>query len=89
MHQKSETDRLFSKSYLKGAVDGLLAYETFVAKAKNGTPLFCLSPKLAITDDQVEEIMLRWLKEQTADTKELPISMALLWGLEETFPCGK
>jgi hypothetical protein len=53
MHPKSETDRMFAQLYLKGAMDGLLAYETFVSKKKNGTPLFCLPPKL-------RSPMIRW-----------------------------
>ncbi len=88
-HPSDDTDRAFNRLFLAGVKDGLEMYDVFV-KHDNGVPLFCIPPKLALTADQAADIMLRWVKEHPIlNTKTLLVSEALLWGLEETFPCEK
>jgi len=85
-HPATESDRLMNKLYLSGVVGGLMGYVTVAKREK----LFCLPPSLALNAEQAEEIMLRWAKKfPDAKTNEMPISLPLLWGLRETFPCNK
>jgi hypothetical protein len=84
LHPKNEEYRTFNKLYLAGVVDGLIVYSLAGADK-----LFCIPGKLALTTEQAENILLSWAKKQTKNTNDLPIGIALLGGLEETFPCPK
>jgi len=71
--------------YLKGVVDGLIAYSV----AQNARDrFFCIPPTMAITVEQAEDIMLRYAeKKQVPGT--VPIGVPLLGGLKDAFPCSK
>jgi Rap1a immunity proteins len=84
LHPKNETFRTFNQLYLAGVVDGLILYSV-----SGADKLFCIPGKLALTTEQAENILLSWAKKQTKNTNDLPIGIALLGGLEETFPCDK
>jgi hypothetical protein len=84
-HPKDELTGTFNKLYLDGVKEGLIAYN--VALAQDGqTPYFCPPPKMALTTDQAEDILLREAKV-LHDPDKFPISTVLLEGLKETFPC--
>jgi hypothetical protein len=75
--------RTFNHLYLKGVVDGLIAYS--VAQHARD---FCIPPDMAITVEQAEEIMLRYAeKKQLPGT--VPIALPMLAGLKDAFPCPK
>jgi hypothetical protein len=84
-HPAEPTFKTFNRLYLKGVVDGLIAYSV-AQNAKDR--LFCIPPKMAITVDQAENIMLQY-----AETKQLPgnvpVGVPLLAGLKDAFPCAK
>jgi Rap1a immunity proteins len=73
----------FNQLYLKGVVDGLIAYSV----AQNARDrFFCIPSKMAITVEQAEDIMLRYAeKKQIPGT--VPIGVPLLGGLKDAFPC--
>ena len=80
--------KLLDKAFIAGVKDGLMAYNA--AMEKNGRALFCMPPKLALTAEQLEEIMMRWVEKNRAKvTDEMPISLPLLLAFEETFSCQK
>lgn len=85
-HPKSETFRTFNRLYLAGVKDALVIYNVNVPGAEK---LFCMPGQLVLTTEQADDILLRWEKQQTKNTDDLPIGIALLFGLEETFPCPK
>src|SRR5215467_13361803 len=75
----------FNKLYLKGVMDGFIAYS--VAQDARDR-FFCIPPKLAVTVEQAEDIMLRYAeKKQLPGT--VPIAVPLLDGLKDAFPCTK
>jgi len=75
--------KLFNRMYLKGVVDGLIAYSV-AQHAKD----FCIPPEMAITVEQAEDIMLRYAEQkQLAGT--VPIALPMLRGLRDAFPCTK
>jgi hypothetical protein len=85
-----ETDkqfRVFNRMYLDGVKEGLIAFNSALV-ADGKSPLFCLPPKLALTVEQADNIMMREAKVFT-DPDNFPISILLLNGLEATFPCNK
>jgi hypothetical protein len=72
----------FNQLYLKGVVDGLIAY---AVAQKASDRLFCIPPKMAITVEQAEDIMLQYAeKKQLPGT--VPIGVPLLGGLKDAFP---
>ncbi len=76
--------KIFNHLYLKGVVDGFIAYS--VADSRNR--FFCIPPDLAITVEQAEDIMLKYAeKKQLPGT--VPIGVPLFGGLREAFPCTK
>ena len=75
----------FNQLYLKGVVDGLIAYS--VAQDARDR-FFCIPPKMAITVEQAENTMLLYAeKKQLPGT--VPIAVPLLGGLKDAFPCTK
>jgi hypothetical protein len=82
-HPSEPKFKIFNRVYLKGVVDGFIAYAVAL-HAKD----FCMPPELAITVEQAEEIMLRYAeKKQIAGN--VPIAVPMLGGLKEAFPCTK
>jgi hypothetical protein len=81
-HPKDGMDRLFNRLYLAGVKDGLITYN--VVSSDN---LFCMPGGLALATEQAEDIILRWAKKQTQNIDNMPIGVALLHGLRETFLC--
>jgi hypothetical protein len=77
--------RTFNKIYLDGLKEGVITFN--VALVQGGKlPLFCPPPKMALTMEQAEDIMLREAK-MAGDPGSTPIAIVLLAGLRETFPC--
>jgi hypothetical protein len=77
----------FNKLFLDGVKSGLIAYSSAI-EYDGGKPRFCLPGNLALTVEQAEDIMRRAAKKHK-NSDNLPISLLLLIGLEETFPCNK
>jgi hypothetical protein len=51
-------------------------------------PLYCPPPNVAFTDDQIVQILRRYLSERPA-VAEAPAGLAMLMALEATFPCNE
>jgi Rap1a immunity proteins len=84
-HPSEPKFKLFNQLYLKGVVDGLIAYS---AAQDARDRFFCIPPEMAITVEQAEDIMLRY-----AEKKQLPgtvlVGVPLFRGLKDAFPCTK
>jgi hypothetical protein len=87
-YEKREDFKALNKIYLSGISSGLQYYNAYLV-SKNQPPAFCLPGKLALTDEQAEDIMLRWVDESPKYRNTLPIALSLQSGLTETFPCGR
>jgi len=84
-HPSEPKFKVFNQVYLKGVVDGLIAFS--VAQDARDR-LFCIPPKMAITVEQAEDIMLRYAeKRQLPGT--VPIGVPLLGSFKDAFPCPK
>jgi hypothetical protein len=83
--ESREEFRTFNQLFVAGLTSGLIAYNAAV-QAEGKAPLFCLPPKLALTGEQAEDIINRTADEHHFAADYL-ISLILLYGLEETFPC--
>jgi hypothetical protein len=84
---KSEGFRNFNQLYLEGARSGFMAYNAWM-KSHGGQPAFCLPDDLAMPVEQAEEIMLR-RADKTSAKGDMLVSILLLNGLKDTFPCEK
>ncbi len=83
-HPSEPKFKEYNQIYLKGVVDGFIAYS--VADARNR--FFCIPSTQAITIEQAEDIMLRYAeKKQLPGT--VPIGVPLFFGLKDAFPCPK
>jgi hypothetical protein len=69
---------------LDGVKAGLVAYHVWLLQF--GKPTFCIPAQLALTADQAESIMLR-AAEKHSGKSDTPISVMLLVGMQDTFPC--
>ena len=84
-HPSEPRFKVFNQVYLKGVVDGPIAYS--VAQDARDR-FFCIPPTMAITVEQAEDIMLRFAeKKQLLGT--VPIGVPLLGALKDAFPCKK
>ena len=78
---------LFYYLYLDGVREGIIELNE-VLEEKRQQPLFCLHEKLALTIEQVEDIMMRQA-EKITDLDRLPIGLISRKVLQETFPCDE
>jgi len=75
----------FNKAYFSGIKDGLIAYNMSLEDK-----LFCLTGAIpTLTFEQANNVLLRWARKKSANADDLPLGLALLNGLKETFPCPK
>jgi len=84
---KNEALRNFNQLYLDGVRSGFMAYNAWM-KSHGGQPAFCLPENLAMPVEQAEDIMLR-RADKTSAKGEMLVSILLLNGLRDTFPCEK
>ncbi|MCR6733739.1 MAG: hypothetical protein NVV83_06455 [Afipia sp.] len=84
---KNESFRNINQLYLDGVKSGLMAYNARI-KSQGGQPAFCMPDNLAMSIEQAEEIMLRRADKSSAKG-DMPVSILLLSGLRDTFPCEK
>jgi len=84
---EDEKQRILNAAYLDGLKDGLITFN--IALARSGAaPLFCLPPKLALTPDQADDILMREAKSHP-QPDDMIVGIVLLAGLRKTFPCGE
>jgi hypothetical protein len=68
-HPSEPKFKVFNQVYLKGVVDGLIAFSV----AQNARDrFFCIPPKMAITVEQAEDIMLRYADTAPGDLVDFP-----------------
>jgi hypothetical protein len=82
----NEDEKAFYLLYLDGVREGIIGLNE--AMAKKQQPLFCLPPKLELTVEQAEDIMMRQAQDMT-DPDQLSIGLLLAEGLKDTFPCNE
>jgi Rap1a immunity proteins len=83
-HPKTAKDLEVNKAYLMGAADGLIAYNM---RQQDKDKLFCppgLLPKISF--EQASEAVMRWSRK-TSGSADLPLGLALLYGLTNAYPC--
>ena len=82
-HPKGEKDFSFNKPYFEGIKDGLVAYNMSLEGR-----LFCLGgDPPVLTFDRANDILMRWARKRGGDGAGMPLGLALLYSLKETFPC--
>ncbi len=81
-----EAQHILNAVYLDGLKDGLIIFNTALARS-GAAPLFCLPPKMALTPDQADDVLMREAKSNPTPD-DMPIGIVLLAGLRKTFPCG-
>jgi hypothetical protein len=75
-----------------------LGYANANLKGDNRAPLYCQPEKLFLNVGQHIDMLQRWVRDQKAQTpgaefgqyiENLPVAMAMLLALKETFPCDQ
>jgi hypothetical protein len=84
-HPNGDKDLNFNKTYLVGIKDGLLAYNM-----SSEVKLFCMAGTIPVLSfEQANDIVMRLANKKGSDRDGLPLGLALLFGLKETYPCPK
>jgi hypothetical protein len=72
---------------LDGIKSGFMAYNAWL-RSRGGQPAFCLPDNTILTVERAEDIMLR-RADKTSAKGDMLVSILLLNGLRDTFPCEK
>ena len=84
---QNQRTREFGQLYLDGVRSGLMAYNSLV-QHHGGEPAFCMPGELVLSTVETERVMLRAAEKRSAKGDML-VSILLLSGLRDTFPCEK
>jgi hypothetical protein len=82
-----KADKAALKVYLDGVKEGIIMLN-LTLQMEGRQPFFCQPQTLALNVEQAEEIMMRKAKKM-ADPDGVPISLILIHGLQDTFPCDE
>ena len=82
----SPTMRLLNERHLDGIIDGIVSYNVLLQE-NNTNKLFCLPSDSVLTVQEAEEI-INHVSQRLAKPDDVPISVLLIIGLQETFPCS-
>jgi hypothetical protein len=85
-NSESPTVRVLNERHLAGIIDGIVSYNVLLQK-NNANKLFCMPSDSVLTVQQAEEIITR-ASQKVAKPDDVPISLLLIAGLQETFPCS-
>ena len=83
---ESPTMRVLNELHIGGIIDGLVSYNVFLQE-NNTNKLFCLRSDSVVTVQQAEEIITH-VSQRLAKPDDVPISLLLVIGLQEAFPCS-
>ena len=83
---ESTTMRLLNERHLDGIIDGIVSYNVMLQENKTKT-IFCLPSDSVLTVQQAEEI-INHVAHRLAKPDDVPISVLLVVGLQEAFPCS-
>jgi len=84
---KDEDEKAVTKLWLDGVKEGLITFNAHL-RTEGQQPLFCLPGKSALTVEQAENIMMSEAKK-VPNPDQYPVSIILLHGLKEAFPCDE
>ena len=82
----SPTMRLLNERHLDGIIDGIVSYNVLLQE-NNTKQIFCLPSDSVLTVQQAEEI-INHVSHRLAKPDDVPISVLLIVGLQEAFPCS-
>ena len=82
----SPTVRVLNERHLAGIIDGIVSYNVLLQK-NNANKLFCMPSDSVLTVQQAEEI-INHVSYRLANPDDVPISVLLIVGLQEKFPCS-
>ncbi len=85
-HPPNELNRGLNRYFLAGVGEGFTAYNEYLLSEKREAA-FCTPQNLALTPDQIEDILLRYVEKRPDKLDKFPVSTVLLFALRATFPC--
>ena len=65
----------------------MFVYEGMSWVVAGGHDAFCVPPKLALTKEQLSNILRRWVAESPPAFAKYQLGLAMLLALEDAFPC--
>jgi hypothetical protein len=77
---------------MKGFEEGFNAANRQLRDDRKHTPLYCPPEKVNFTSEQLIDILRRWVEAKRVQAPGIgtaPPSYALLYALEDAFPCAK
>ena len=85
--KKDDLTYLFFKSWLDGIYNGLVIADVFGSDLNNNS-IFCQPEKLALTEENLEDIINRYIKTRQIKP-DSDLAIILVFALQEVFPCQK
>ena len=83
-HPTAAKDLDTNKTYLRGATDGLVAYNRSLEDK-----LFCVPGRIpVVTFEQASNIVMRWARK-TSGSSDISLGSALLFALRDAYPCPR
>ena len=76
-----------AESFLAGINTGFMQANSYLAQARQESPLFCVPEQLALTEDQLLSLLKKGADEDTA-MGDMTVPAALLAVMKKTFPCA-
>lgn len=75
-----------ARPYIEGLSSGIDWTNTAIPMMKKGSPLYCPPPKLSLTIEQVENILVRYVESKPSEAQD-PIGFVMLKAFRDIFPC--
>lgn len=86
------TEKSFVKAMLMATEAGFSAANAELRDERGQTPLYCAPDTVSLSGEQLIEMLRRWVEAKRADEPRIetgPMPTALLFALEDAFPCTK
>ena len=87
--QKNENTKFLDKIYLTGIENGLQTYQEMIKARGTNAMDFCVPNNLALTTDQIDDILRRWAKRQPKGIDDMLLGVAEFLALADAFPCSR
>lgn len=87
MLERSKKGEALASFYI-GAMGNAFSWATVYEEGRINNPIYCPPAKVALTPDQIVDIMSRFV-DRDAKFADKPAGITLLYALIDAFPCGK
>jgi hypothetical protein len=92
MDHGTSAEKTLVRSLVKATETGFAEANSDLRNNRKEPPLYCPPEKINLTGDQLIDIVRRWVETKRAQATRIesgPMPMALLYALQDAFPCRR